>query len=96
MEKPCKLYEGLHTPGLRLYAAVPFRCPCIYVPSFSVGTMSSENSISIVMLVVLSTIFIASIRHIGEAYKKRDHEAIGEGIGTMLFSAVGIVLKLIS
>jgi hypothetical protein len=42
---------------------------------------------------ILVCVFTASIRHIYEAFKKRDAEAMGEGVGTMLFSGLGILLK---
>jgi hypothetical protein len=42
---------------------------------------------------VLGAVFVASLRHIGEAWKNRDFRAMGEGIGTMMFSALGIILK---
>jgi hypothetical protein len=54
------------------------------------------ESLNVITLVVLSAVFCASIGHIYEAYKKRDAAALGEGAGTLAFSLVGILLKLIS
>jgi hypothetical protein len=45
---------------------------------------------------ILVCVFTASLRHIYEAYKKRDAEAMGEGFGTLLFSLLGIILKVLS
>jgi hypothetical protein len=42
---------------------------------------------------ILVCVFTASIRHIYEAIKKRDPEAVGEGFGTLLFSGLGILIK---
>lgn len=53
----------------------------------------SDKGMNTFMLVVLVAVFIASVRHIAEAWKKRDFDALGEGAGTMLFSGIGIILK---
>lgn len=52
-----------------------------------------KDSTSAFIWLILVVILIASLRHIVEAFRKRDPEALGEGIGAMLFSAMGIVLK---
>lgn len=52
-----------------------------------------DGGITYFMLVVLCTVFVASLRHIAEAWQKRDFDALGEGAGTMVFSGIGIVLK---
>jgi hypothetical protein len=52
-----------------------------------------NGGINFFMLVVLLTVFIASLRHIAEAWKRRDFDALGEGAGTMVFSGIGIILK---
>lgn len=52
-----------------------------------------NGNINYFMLVVLCTVFAASLRHIAEAWRKRDFDALGEGAGTMVFSGIGIVLK---
>ena len=43
-------------------------------------------------LFILGVVFLSSLRHIHEAWKKQDISALGEGIGTMLFSGMMIVL----
>ena len=52
-----------------------------------------NGGINFFMLIVLLTVFIASLRHIAEAWKRRDFDALGEGAGTMVFSGIGIILK---
>lgn len=52
-----------------------------------------KDSTSLFIWLVLVAVLVASLRHIVEAIRKRDPEAIGEGVGTMLFSAIGIILK---
>lgn len=52
-----------------------------------------DGGISFIMIVLLGTILIASFRHIVDAWKKRDYDALGEGVGTMVFSGIGIVLR---
>lgn len=52
-----------------------------------------KDSTGLFIWLVLMAVLVASVRHIAEAIRKRDHEAIGEGLGTMLFSALGIILK---
>jgi hypothetical protein len=52
-----------------------------------------DGGINYFMLVVLCTVFVASLRHIADAWRKRDFAAFGEGAGTMVFSGIGIVLK---
>lgn len=52
-----------------------------------------KDSSSTLIFILLVAVLIASVRHIVEAIKKRDHEAIGEGLGTFLFSALGIILR---
>jgi hypothetical protein len=54
-----------------------------------------KNQTPIFIWVILVVVFIASIRHIYEAWQKRDHKSIGEGVGTMFFSGMMIVLKYI-
>ena len=53
-----------------------------------------KDSSSTLIFILLVAVLIASVRHIAEAIKKRDPEAIGEGLGTMLFSALGIILRV--
>lgn len=52
-----------------------------------------KDSTSLFIWLILGAVLVASVRHIAEAVRKRDPEAIGEGLGTMLFSALGIILK---
>lgn len=53
-----------------------------------------KDSSSTLIFILLVAVLIASVRHIAEAIKKRDPEAIGEGLGTMLFSGIGIILRV--
>ena len=52
-----------------------------------------KNETPILIWFILVVVFLSSIRHIFEAWKKRDHQALGEGAGTMLFSGMIILLK---
>lgn len=52
-----------------------------------------KDSTGTFIWLILGSVLVASVRHIAEAIRKRDPEAIGEGLGTMLFSAIGIILK---
>jgi hypothetical protein len=52
-----------------------------------------KDSTGLFIWLILGAVLVASVRHIAEAVRKRDPEAIGEGLGTMLFSAAGIILK---
>ena len=52
-----------------------------------------KESTSIIIWMVLGATFFSSIRHIVEAIKRRDHEAIGEGIGTLVVSSFFIWLR---
>ena len=52
-----------------------------------------KDSTSLFIWLILGSVLVASVRHIIDAIRKRDPEAIGEGLGTMLFSAAGIILK---
>jgi hypothetical protein len=66
-------------------------CNDIHIPKLYVRAVKDSSSTLIFILLV--AVLIASVRHIAEAIKKRDPEAIGEGLGTMLFSGIGIILK---
>jgi hypothetical protein len=46
-----------------------------------------KSNISTFILVILALAFFVSIRHIFEAWRKRDHEAIGEGVGGLMASS---------
>lgn len=52
-----------------------------------------KDSAGLFIWLILAAVLVASVRHTAEAIRKRDPEAIGEGLGTMLFSAIGIILK---
>jgi hypothetical protein len=52
-----------------------------------------KDSGNVFIWLILVSVFVASMRHIYEAFKKRDAEAMGEGVGTMLFSGIGILLR---
>ena len=91
LPQPYELHEGLCPPGLRLPAAVASCLHHIYCSRFLYRTMNDSTGTFIWL--ILGSVLVASVRHIAEAIRKRDPEAIGEGLGTMLFSAIGIILK---
>jgi hypothetical protein len=52
-----------------------------------------KESTSIFIWLILVAVFASSISHMIEAWKKRDHQALSEGLGTMLFSGMVILIK---
>lgn len=52
------------------------------------------DSTPIFIWLILVAVFTASIAHIIEAFKKRDHKALSEGFGTMLFSGASILIRI--
>jgi hypothetical protein len=52
-----------------------------------------NNTTAILIWMILGATLFSSFRHIIEAIKKRDHEAIGEGVAMMAASAFFIWLR---
>jgi hypothetical protein len=52
-----------------------------------------KDGTNVFIWLILVAALIGSCKHIVEAIRKRDAEALGEGIGATLFCTIGIVLK---